>query len=669
MKKKSHSWRPSPAMISICACIGVMLFAGLVYYGVLLADFVNQDDYHYVFKVGRVWSPSLEEVGNVFTQGRFGWPPTLQDLKETLTGGRIHRPSNTSGYYQPLVALTFMLDAYLTKDWLSRAFQFHLTNLSLHLTNVALIFALVRRLSSSHLWAVLLSLLFALHPVQVESVAWVAQRMTLLGCTFTLLALHCYVRYAQALRLRWLIPVVPFFAAAILCRPLFIGLPIVLLILDVWPFRRHERHRNQKKTDGRLFLRPFVEKTPLFAIMLLSAIIQFNIRSENTVTHTDGVSGAELISHNAAALASRLVFPLKLSPYHPLATTVGGTALGRLFDIGVLAFIVVALVGSFWRWKPVFAALAGALVLTLPALLQAPFNKLLLSDQYLYGVLIIPLIALAAWLKSRPDALKKTWGRWTAILFIAVLVIFSVQTYAQTQVWQSSRALFKHTISLYPDWSFGHISLVESYIRENSYEAALKAAERALKVEPDNPSTQFYIGTVLLLHQDGRSSEAIAPLESALTSNPNWIECLQNLGVALARSARTEEAIDYFEKARDLKPRAAGVRIGLGNAYLKVNRFASARAEFQEALKHRNDSSAHFGLAIAWAANNVPEHARRHLTAAIAKDPKMATKAGRSQHLRRLQHLPGFEALIEDSGEAVLDDVLESPAARRAHGS
>ena len=666
-----------------------MLFSGILYYEVLVADFVNQDDYHYVFKVGQVWSSSWQEVMNVFTRGRFDWPPTFQNLKDVLTQGRIHRPTGTNGYYQPMAALSFMMDARITV-LLSRldsdsivkgttAFQFHLTNLLLHLINVALVFALVRRLSSTHLWPILLSLLFAVHPVQVESVAWVAQRMTLLGCTFTMLALNCYIRYVESLRWRWLVLVVPLYAMAVLCRPLFIGLPVILLILDVWPFRRHERRKPEPKNGlrtkqhgGGMFLRPILEKIPLFAILVIGVVIQSHIRPQEVATLDDGPDGIALLSHNTASLASRLLWPVKLSPYHPISTTVGGISLGHWFDVGVLALAAVALIWSFCYRKPVFVALTGAVIFVLPALLQAPHSELLLSDQYLYGVLIIPVVAFAAWLKSQRDVVRRRWGRWTAIVLTAVIAILSVQSYAQTLIWQSDRDLYENTTKLYPDWGFGYIGLVESYIHENDFDPALKMAQKAVEVEPDNPSTQFYLGTVLLLYRDSRSREAIAPLRKALVSNPNWIECLQNLGVALGKSGRTDEAIEYFEKARDLDPHSAGVRIGLGNAYLKVNRYASARGEFQEALKHRNDSSAHLGLAIAWAANNTPEYARRHLAAAVAKDPKAAMRAGHSLHLRRFLHLPEFDALIEDSVELpVFDDasIIESPTARSAHGS
>lgn len=637
-------------MVSVCACIAVILITGVTYSPVLTAGLVDSSDRHYV-AAGRYWAGYYQHLD------RF-WGENWKDAASIFTRGSIHVPEGTGGYFQPLVILSLMTDALLTKDWNAASFQFHLTNLLLHLINVALVFTLVQRLSGRTLVSILLSLLFSFHPVQVETVAWISQRMTLLGGMFALLALNCYALLVQLPRRRWMLALMLCYGGAILCRSLFIALPVVLLLLDVWPYRR-------------MGWRPVTEKIPLFALMVLGAILHITVRSNVLPIQAGGAEGGGLILHQFAALVARLFWPFALSPYQPSATTVGGYALGWGFDLCVGLFILAALVWSFLRSKPLFSALAGGMVLLLPALLQAPLADRLLSDQYLYTVLIVPLIAVAACLRGN-TVITQSRQRWLAIGLISILAIVSVHSYSQTYVWRSSRDLFTRTKNLYPDWAFGYIGMVESYIQQRDLDSALRAAEQAVHVEPDNPSTQYYLGTVLLLHRDGRSAEAIEPLRKALASDPDWIECLQNLGVALARNGRTTEAIEFLERARDLDPHSAGIRVGLGNAYLKVNRFASARWEFQEALRQRNNSAAHLGLAIAWAANEKPDYARRHLAAAIAKDPTFAERAGRSSELRRYRDLPGFDTMLkipDDVAESDESPITESPAARQAHGS
>lgn len=612
-------------MLAVCACLCLLVFVGTIYYSLLTADFANSDDHHYV-NAGRSWARHIENFGDLFTEAR------------------IHKPTGTGGYYQPLTILSFVLDASLISDWNAASFQFHLTNIALHLFNVLMVFLIVRRLSRTLIWPLLLSLGFALHPVQVESVAWVAQRMTLLGGSFTLLALYGYLRYGQTGHTRWYWPVIPCYAAAVLCRPVFIALPAVLLVLNVWPHRR-------------IGWRPIVEKIPLFVIAALAALVQSDVHSHAASPRIGGAEGIGLISHAMASLTARLFWPVRLSPYQPISTTVGGVGLGMGFDIVVGVSIAFALVWSFRRSKPVFAAVCGALLLVAPALLEAPHGEQLLGDQYLYAAWIVPIIVFAAWLGMNPGWLHRFRGRWVAICLAAAVSLSAVQSYSQAMYWESDRSLYARTTELYPDWYYGYVGLVQSCIDEAAFDEALRIARRAVALAPDEPSTQYYLGTVLLLHQDGRSAEAIEPLKRALAATPGWIDCLRNLGMAMGKSGRHEEAIEYLQAARDLQPASAGIRIGLGYAYLKVERFSSARGEFAEALRHENSASAQLGLAIAWAGNEMPDRARRHLAAAVAKDPRFVERARGSPELLRYRDYPGFSGLLETADDkADLDD-------------
>lgn len=693
------------------ACVGAMLVAGWAYYPTLSAGFANHSDQRYAILAGHIRVSASGALSEQLTS----WPDVIARV---FLSGRIHRPAGNAGIYQPLVELSFVWDGRVAGGLQSLAFQFHFTNLLIHLINVALVFVLVLKLAAgaghdrARIWAVLLCLLFALHPVQVESVAWISQRMTLLGAMFVLMALHCYLRHAQVadgtegrpplarpsanrtvlgligrqvLRCRWLLPVGLFYAAAILCRPLFLALPVVLFLLDAWPLRRFARCAPAARRFG---VPQIIEKLPLLAILCVGLGFQYAVNTHvfsppmTPAAHiqaTPDPQGIGLSAHTFVSLAARLFWPFRLSPYQPRSTTVGGAGLGVVFDVAFLLLVIAALAWSFRsrRRRAFFTALAGGVLVLLPALWQVPYSPRLLSDQYLYGVLILPIMVMAAWLGERFPfralRLHAAGTRRVGIVVIsAVVVLFLFLSRSQSHVWHSARELYAHTTSIYPTWADGYVGMVESHIQAEDLDAALEAAEKAADIAPNDHSTQFYLGTVLLLCHDERSRKAIPLLKSALEANADWIECLQNLGVALARNGRSAEAITYFERARDLEPGSAGIRIGLGNAYLKVHRFASARGEFQEALRQRNDSAANLGLAIAWAGNGVPEYARRHLAAAVAKDPAAAARAARSEQLRRLLDLPGFDTLLDLSDHSEGTDgasIAESPPARRAHGS
>lgn len=654
MPTEPSRFRMSRPMQGFLALVLILAVTGVIFQELLWSGTIDQGDRTCV-AVGRHWATRYEQLMPLLDDNlRENW----YHVFDIFTHTGISRPPDTGGYWQPLVAISLAVDAGMAASPLVESFHFHLTNVALHLLNCLLVFLLLRQFAKTLTWPVLLTLLFALYPTQVESVAWISQRMTLLAATFALLATLCYVRYGKTGHARWMVPALFFYTCILLSRPLYLVLPGVFLILDVWPLKRHG-------------WRTLVEKIPLFALMLLGNHLDSVVRSHAHPVNEGGYEGVQSILHNFSSLFVRFLWPFHLSPYHVPETTIGTIPLGIGFDVLVVLLIVGALVLSFWKSKPVFVGLAGAALMILPALIQAPYSEWRLSDQYLYLALVVPSICAAAALGDVNWRYQPRMRQWAAVALGCVVAAGAVGTYAQTMNWQSDRDMAEHSIALYPDKAFGHIALVEAYVGERDFDAALREAERAQKVEPDNPSADFYLGTVLLLHKSNRSSQAIEYLQRALKSNPNWIECLQNLGVALGRNGQTKDAIKYLERARDLDPSSPGIRLGLGTAYLDVQEYADARREFEEALKRRNSSSAHLGLAIAWAANDMPDYARRHLAAAVEKDPDVAFRAGRSPVLRKYMNQPGFKALIAVDPNAKASDgpVTDSPTSLETGGA
>ncbi len=599
-------------MALLCTGLAVVLLVGAAYFPVLTAEFVDRYDRHYLSEVGQI--------------RRTTWGEAVAALE------RYHLPPGASPTYQPLTAWSLMLDAALVRDWTAASFHFHLGNLVLHLLNVLLVMGLARSLSRSLWWAAVAALLFGLHPVQVESVAWIAQRQTLLGTFFALLAIRCHLRFGRTGRWRWYVVVTPLFAAALLSKPVFLGLPVALLALDVWPLRR----------GG---WRPVVEKLPLLFVAVACGCLHEHLRRQVEPLQSGDLHGLVLLGANLGSFARRLVWPVGLSPFYPPRPPAGGIVVGAAVLLAPLAATVAAL-----RWRrPVFTGLTGLLAAVIPALYYAPLGNQLLGDQYLYPALILPLAAAAAWLGEKGNILRLASGRCAAVAAGGLVLVAGVLANVQTYVWHSGKNLFTHMIALHPHWSRGYVGLVEAFIQEGDLDAALHYARKGVAVAPADPSSQFYLGRVLVLHHDGRSAEAIEPLRQALASNRHWVDCLHNLGIALVDVGRVAEAIGYLEQARDLRPYSAAIRLTLGTAYLLAGRPASARAEFQEALHYENEPMAHFGLAQAWASNGQPELARRHLMVAVGHDPRYAALAARFPELRGLSGRPGFEGLIDES--------------------
>jgi len=627
--------RLSPGMIATLVCIGVLLVCGAVYAPTLTAGFIAPDDTHYVDDVGRIWRFEKHTVWRLFNT--------------------LHHPENTAGYYQPLTALSLMLDAWLTVQTASvqaRAFHFHLTNIVLHLACVAVVFILVRRFSGSVLWATLFALLFGLHPAQVPAVAVVAERMTLLGGLFALISLAAYLRYARTRAWRWLHLAALLYLCAVLSKPAYLGLPILFLVLDVWPLRR-------------LTWRPIVEKIPLFILVIALAALQYRVQAHFAPARAAVPGGVDLFATNLLHMLQRLVAPVGLDPFYPYDAAV---TLPVPFELSVVIALLVLLYWALFRWPPFFVALAGVIVLIVPALRQAPYARFILGDAYLYTALVVPLLVVAAWLGRhndtlrRPhsvagetpalpnhnDTLRRAPGRVAALALAGVACWFGAQSYERTFAWQSNIALYKHTVDTYPQHIFGYRGLVDAHIADNDLNAALYYAEKAVQLDENDPTALFSLGRVLVLHEDGRAREAITPLRRALQSNPEWIDCLYYLGVALNRAGNAAEAAKYLERARDMRPHSHSIHLALGDAYLDLDRPASARRAFGRAMELRTTSQAHLGLAAAWAANDMPDLARRHLAAALTRDPTSAQRALQSKQLRGFLDEPAFRALVDE---------------------
>ncbi|QDV92350.1 bacteriophage N4 receptor, outer membrane subunit [Phycisphaerae bacterium RAS2] len=570
-------------------------------------------------------------------------------------------PRRAAVSLSPLTRVSYAVDAYLSDTPLVQPFQVRLTNLTLHTLNAILLFVIAARWSGRVWIGLAAGLLFALHPLQAESVASFSRREVLLGGFFTLLMISAYLRFVRDARLRWTLPVYGWYLMAALASPLYVAAPLVLVLLDVWPLRRAG-------------LQSLLEKSPML-VFLATAIgmTAWGAAPAGGSTARD-LGWGEWLSLNVVSAVGRVVWPVRLSPFYPLSESVG------VWPMVAAAVLAAGWLMTLLRRRAAFSAATGAAALTAPALWWSGSSGELLHDAWLYAVAVVPLLCLASACRAEPTEVPDRAGaplprsagmsrgaglsRVAPLVTAALIVTLGVLAYGQTLIWDNSRDLYAQVLARYPRWTGGHIGIIEACIDENDLDGALRHARRAIDLAPTDPQTQFYLGTVLLLHRDHRAAEAVAPLRRALESNRDWIACLQNLGVALARTGQTDDAIRFLERARDLDPNSAAIHVGLGHAYLRVERAASARREFQEALRVRSDWVVNLGLAAAWAMNDNVELARRHLAMAVAQEPSASARAATFDALRRLHDHPGFEALIDLSAAppTVLEGVEWLPA-------
>ncbi len=485
-----------------------------------------------------------------------------------------------AGNWHPLSWLSHMLDVELFG--LEPA-PHHAVNVALHALNAALVFLVLQALTKSPGRSFVVAAVFALHPIQLESVAWIAERKNLLSTTFGLLALGAYAGYARRGGVLRFAGVALALTASLLAKAMLVTLPCVLLLFDVWPLGRHET------TPLRRLL---LEKLPL---LLLSAGVSIAAwaaqASAGAMPSTAQLAWGARLAYVPIAYVGHLrhlVWPAELAVLypHPLLEAGAGVSGSELvLALVVLGAITALAAKAAWRGRP--AALIGWLFFLgtlVPVIGIVQVGNQALADRYAY-VPLIGLLVAGVW--SAGDAIDAVFvGRRRALAgalaTAALCVLLALATRAQLPPWQSSRTLFVHAIA----------------------------------VTGPNPVMQRELG--LLSSEAGDYARALPYFEQAVALAPDWSLARQNLGRALAQLGRAEQALPHLERAVALEPERATSRAALGAALLQLDRSDEAREQLAEAV--RSEPSAGFLalLADAEARSGRPAEAAATLRRAIA---------------------------------------------------
>ncbi|MDQ3813561.1 MAG: tetratricopeptide repeat protein [Armatimonadota bacterium] len=478
--------------------------------------------------------------------------------------------------YTPVTFTTFALIAHTTRlstpaptpdggqsDLNPRAF--HLVNLLLHVANVLLVFIILRLLiqqknpesreSPRSDWCACGgALLFALHPVQVEPVAWVGSMNTLLSSFFALLALWQYLCFAAALGRRpmpyALMPyalATLFFILALLSKPIAVVLPLLAGILDSCILRRSWR-----AVSG-----------PLLGWLMLAGICVL-ANQTGQPAHPDLTTAwwqRPLIVGDALAFyLFKLLWPLDLAPdYGRTPQHVLQRGYGNLMWL-VPYLLIIVICWRRQRWPWVVAALGIFIIALLPMSGIVPYYFHVYStvaDRYLYLALLGPALAIA-WL------LHEKWETVLPQFYVLVLLVLALLSAFQTLHWYNSVALFEHTLAVNPQSWMAHTNLGVVRQRQGKIEEALAHYRAALQIKPDHATAHINLGTALMAQ--GRSDEAVTHFRQALASQPNSVDAHYNLGVALMKQGKTSEAIAQWSSALQLQPDYPPARQALATA-------------------------------------------------------------------------------------------------------
>jgi tetratricopeptide (TPR) repeat protein len=465
------------------------------------------------------------------------------------------------GHYMPLTWMTLGLDYVL---WGMRPGGYHLTNLVLHaLAAAAAYFVTLRVLAAVaaeprttvaaepratiiapepraalRFAAAVAALVFAVHPLRVESVAWITERRDVLSGLFFLLAIACYLRAlddAETARGRWYWTSVGVFVLALLSKAITVTLPAVLLLLDVYPLRRLGPGR---RVTGAAARRVWLEKAPFVALSVAGAVMAVVAqRSVSALTELAVIGWPQRLGlsvYGLAFYAWKTLAPTGLAPLYE-APYDYDTLTPWFLGSAALVLVAGAALGFGWRcWPGAAAAGAGYLVLLLPVLGLVHFGPHIAADRNTYLAGLVPGMLAGGVVLRLWHGRGATVARAAAAAAAVVVVVLIVLTWRQSGVWRDSETLWQHTLRVSPS-SMAHAKVGEILDDTGRSEASLEHFREAVRLHPDN--VWAHNGWGIALGNLGRLDEAIAQFRSALALRPTYVEAQENLRVARARAA------------------------------------------------------------------------------------------------------------------------------------
>ncbi len=521
---------------SLLICLILTLATFAVYFQVHNFKFMTFDDSDYVYK-----NPNIQ---NSITFKSIQWALTARYALN----------------WHPLTWLSHMLDWQL---YGSNPAGHHLTNLIFHILNTLLLFLVLKRMTNALWQSAFVAALFALHPLHVESVAWVAERKDVLSTFCWILTMWAYLRYVkQPGVIRYLLTMLVF-ALGLMAKSMLVTIPFVLLLLDYWPFDRI------KRVDWKTISQLIWEKIPFVILSAASAVLTFIAQQ----------SGGAVVSFVGLPIKYRIysafisyieyirimIWPAGLAFFYPHPGLKVSILYALISAVLLLAATVLVLLftknhrylftGWFWY--------LGTLV---PVIRFIQIGEQAMADRYTY-ITLTGLFIIIAW--GLPQLLEKLLSAspqrkfilWTSSLI--VLFALTVCTYLQTQYW-------KDTITV---------------------------CQRALAVTKDNCNAHFCMTKELL--EQGRIDEAIWHNSEAIRIKPNYIEALNGLGAALYEAGRVDEAVVYYKKAIEIDPHTFMANVNLGVALASKGKFNEAIEHYEIAMRTMDTPSVHFNYAHA----------------------------------------------------------------------
>ncbi|MBM4103758.1 MAG: tetratricopeptide repeat protein [Planctomycetes bacterium] len=554
-------------------CFALAASTLLVFWQVRTFDFVDFDDHDYVYN-------------NQHVSGGLTWDGIIW----AFTSGHAFN-------WHPMTWLSLMLDCELFGVNPGRM---HIVNVVLHLANTLLLFAVLSKMTGS-LWpSAFVAAAFALHPMHVESVAWITERKDVLSTFFLLLTLAAYAGYVKRPSVFKYIISLIFFALGLMAKPMLVTLPLVLLLLDYWPLNRFDslpvsasgrqpRKLASPPTGRVIWYRMLIEKIPFFALAALSSGITFIVQlaggAIKDVTTLSLASRAANVFLSYLRYLGKLFWPQNLAVFYPFDAhhfSFRQIALCAILLLSISVFVIRF--GRTQRYLPV--GWFWFVITLIPVIGLVQVGGQAFADRYTY-IPYIGLFIMIAW--GLPELCSK-WPYRNATLGVTaalVLTALGIGTYRQAGHWNNSITLFSHAIKVTKNNYRIHNNLGIVYSKLCRWQEAIEVYEQAIRIKPDYAEAHYNLGNAY--SNLGRRQEAIEAYRQTIRIKPDEAEAYNNLGNAYATFGRYQEAIEAYRQAIRIKPECADTHYNLGIIYGNLSRWQEAIEACTQAIRIKPD--------------------------------------------------------------------------------
>ena len=507
----------------------------------------------------------------------------------------------TMGNWSPVTWFSHMLDYQL---YGLHAKGHHLTSLFFHIANSLLLFLVLSRMTGVIWQSAFVAAMFAFHPLNVESVAWAAERKNVLSTLFMLITMWAYIRYAKKPTIKRYGLVFLFFTLGLMSKPMLVTLPFVLLLLDYWPLRRlkfrQERGSNEVSEKNifkklKVLLLVF-EKVPLFLLTIGLSIITFiSQKSFGAMHYAESLTFSTRVTNAMVSYLDylgKMVWPSGLSILYPHPGNTLSVWQGILCAMALMGITIMSIrlirkapyvaIGWFWYIGTLF-----------PVIGVVQVGGQAMADRYTY-IPLIGIFIIIAW--GIPDLISKWRYKEKVLSTMAGIIIFAlfITTWKQVSHWKSSITIFKHAIRV-TDLKYQSFKLVNNNLgialsAEGKNKEAIFQYKEAIKLKPDYADAHYNLGVTLVA--EGKIKEAVFHYKMAIKINPDYAKAHNNLANRLVKKGALKEAISHYKMAIKIRPDYAKAHNNLGSALYAERKIVEAIFHYKTAIKIKPDFAA-----------------------------------------------------------------------------